>query len=55
MSHNAAVITGLIVMIALIVGLDVAFLRDHVALRLVVNVVIVAAYAVLYFAVVKRL
>lgn len=49
MGHNAAVILGLIVMVALIVGLDVAFLRDHFIFRLTVNVGIVLVFAVLYF------
>lgn len=35
-------------MAALIVVLDVAFLRDRFALRLVVNLGIVAVFAVLY-------
>ena len=37
-------------MVALIVILDVLFLRDHFWLRLIVNVGIVAAFAALYFA-----
>lgn len=48
MGHNVAVAIGLIVMISLIVGLDVAFLRDHFLLRLATNVCIVAVFAVLY-------
>jgi len=54
MGHNTAVVLGLVVMIALIVGLDVAFLRDHFALRLVVNVAIVAIFAVLYFSLLRN-
>lgn len=42
-------IVGLIIMILLIVGLDFFFLRDHFVLRLIINVVIVAAFAALYF------
>jgi Mg2+/citrate symporter len=49
MGHNVAVIVGLIVMVALIVGVDVAFLRDHFILRLIANVGIVLVFAVLYF------
>ena len=36
-------------MAALIVTLDVLFLRDHFWLRLIVNVGIVSAFAALYF------
>ena len=46
MSHTAVVAIGLIVMISLIVGLDVAFLRDRFALRLATNVSIVAVFLV---------
>ncbi|WP_310963869.1 hypothetical protein [Nocardioides terrisoli] len=48
MGHAAVVVIGLVLMVALIVGLDVAFLRDHFALRLVTNVAIVGVFAVLY-------
>lgn len=48
MGHTAVVILGLVVMIGLIVGLDIAYLRDHFVLRLLVNVGIVAVFAVLY-------
>ena len=37
-------------MVVLIVGVDVLFLRDHLWLRLVVNVGIVAVAAVIYLA-----
>lgn len=50
MDHAAAVVIGLTIMVALIVGLDVAFLRDHFVLRLVTNVAIVGAFALLYVA-----
>ena len=48
MGHRTAVVIGIVVMVALIVGLDVSFLRDHFVVRLVTNVCIVAAFAVLY-------
>ena len=51
---RTVVAVGLIVMIGLIAGLDVAFLRDHGALRLVVNVVIVAVFAGAYVLVRRR-
>lgn len=37
-----------LVMIALIVGIDLAFLRDSTVLRLVVNVGIVAVFGIVY-------
>jgi hypothetical protein len=51
---RAAVALGVVVMIGLIVGLDVAFLRHHAALRLVVNVAIVASFGVGYVLVKRR-
>lgn len=50
MGHTAVVVIGVLIMISLIVGLDVAFLRDHFALRLATNVTIVAVCAALYLA-----
>jgi hypothetical protein len=38
----------LVVMVATIVGVDVAFLRHHLIARLCTNVAIVAAFGVLY-------
>ncbi len=40
-------------MVAVIVGVDVAFLRERLWLRLVVNVVIVAAFLAIYMAVLR--
>ncbi len=54
MGHTTSVILGVIVMVALIVGLDVAFLRNHFVLRLIVNVAIVAIFAGLYFAFLRK-
>ncbi|BBH17006.1 hypothetical protein Back2_12930 [Nocardioides baekrokdamisoli] len=50
MSHTTAVVIGLVLMVALIVGLDVTFLRHHFGLRLAVNVLIVAVFAIIYLA-----
>lgn len=50
MGRTPVTILGIVLMVALIVGLDVAFLRDHFALRLIVNVGIVAIFAILYLA-----
>lgn len=44
----------IIVMVGLIVGLDVAFLRDHGVLRLLVNVAIVATFATAYLLLRRR-
>ena len=44
----------LIVMIGLIVGLDVTLLRDHVVLRLIVNVGIVLACGAIYLRFIAR-
>ncbi|MFC4244462.1 hypothetical protein ACFOYW_13885 [Gryllotalpicola reticulitermitis] len=54
MGRTAVAIIGLIVMIALIVGLDVVFLRHHFVVRLIVNVAIVAVFALFYFLVLHR-
>ena len=55
MGHTTAMVLSLIVMIGLIVGLDVAFLRDHFVLRLLTNIAVVAVFAALYFSVIKHL
>ncbi len=49
MGHTTVMTLGVIVMVTLIIGLDVAFLRDRFALRLIVNAAIVVVFAVLYF------
>lgn len=49
MGRTATVALGVIAMVALIVALDVLFLREHFWLRLAVNVGIVAVFAALYF------
>jgi len=54
MRHTATVIFGLIVMVALIVGLDVGFLRHDFTLRLIVNAGIVLVFAALYFSLRNR-
>ncbi|MDQ2845918.1 MAG: hypothetical protein M3Y77_06135 [Actinomycetota bacterium] len=50
MSKTLAVVILLVVMIVLIVGCDVLFLRDRFALRLAVNVGIVVVFGALYLA-----
>ncbi len=53
-SKTLAVVILLVVMIALIVGCDVLFLRDRFGLRLAVNVGIVVAFGAIYFAFLRR-
>lgn len=48
MTHDAFVAVYLLVMVALIVGLDAAFLRDRFRWRLVVNIVIVGVFLAAY-------
>lgn len=46
--RTATIVLGVLVMVALIVALDVLFLRDHFWLRLIVNVGIVVVFAAGY-------
>lgn len=52
--HSALTLAGVIVMVALIVGLDVSLLRHHFALRLAANVAIVVGFGLLYLVVRSR-
>ena len=45
---NAATLLYVLVMVALIVGVDVAFLQHRLWLRLVVNIAIVVAFLTVY-------
>jgi hypothetical protein len=49
MGRTAALVVGVLLMIAVIVTIDVLFLREHLWWRLVVNVGVVLASAALYF------
>lgn len=55
MGRIPATILGLVAMVALIVGLDISFLRDHFALRLLVNIGIVAVFGIIYLTLRNRL
>ncbi len=55
MGRAATIGIGVLVMVALIVALDVLFLRDHFWLRLIVNAGIVAMFAAAYFKFQSRL
>ena len=48
MKHDVFVVIYLVVMVALIIGLDVWFLRDHLWWRLATNVGIVVVFATVY-------
>ena len=50
MTKTLAVVILLVVMIVLIVGLDVLFLRDRFGLRLAVNIAIVLVFGAIYLA-----
>jgi hypothetical protein len=50
MTTHVHMVIFFVLMIACIVGADVAFLRDRFVLRLVVNIGIVALFAGIYFA-----
>lgn len=54
MNHTVFVVIYLVIMGALIVGLDILFLRDLFWLRLAVNVGIVAVFVLLYLLVFKN-
>ena len=49
MGRQVAVVLYVVAMAAVIVGVDVAFFRNHVWERLVVNVGIVLVFAAFYF------
>jgi hypothetical protein len=54
MLRNATVTIYILVMIALIIGVDVLFLKDRFWLRLFVNVGIVLVFVAIYFAVLRN-
>jgi Mn2+/Fe2+ NRAMP family transporter len=52
--RQAAIVLYLLAMVAVVVGVDVLFLRHHVWERLIVNVGIVLVFAVVYVTFLKR-
>ncbi|HVT70072.1 MAG TPA: hypothetical protein VHF26_20150 [Trebonia sp.] len=54
MGRQAAVVLYVLVMVALIVGADVLFLRHHFWLRLVTNVGIVLLFGAIYLWFLRR-
>jgi hypothetical protein len=51
--RQIATVLYLLAMIAIIVGVDVLFLKDHFTLRLIVNIGIVVVFIAGYFAFLK--
>lgn len=54
MGRQVATVLYLLAMVALIVGVDVLFLKDHFLARLLVNVGIVVVFAAGYFVFLRR-
>lgn len=54
MRRPAAVVLYVLAMVALVVGVDILFLRHHTLERLIVNVGIVFVFVVFYFRFLKR-
>jgi hypothetical protein len=52
--RQVAIVLYVLAMVAVVVGVDVLFLRHHIWLRLVTNVGIVLVFAVIYLIFVKR-
>jgi len=55
MAKNVYMVVFFVLMIGCIVGLDVLFLSNHFAARLIVNIAIVLVFAGIYFAFLKKL
>lgn len=49
MTRNLFRVLSIVVLIAVIVSVDLLFLRHHVATRLIVNIGIVVVFAIVYF------
>jgi hypothetical protein len=55
MAKNVYIVIFLLLMIACIVGVDALFLSHHFVARLLVNIAIVAVFALVYFVFLKDL
>ena len=55
MPRTIVIVLAVLVMIAIIVSVDVLFLKDYFWARLLSNIGIVAVFAVLYLTVLKKL
>jgi len=54
MAKDAYMVIYFLLMIVIIVGADILFLRDHFVARLIVNISIVAVFAAVYFMFLKN-
>jgi hypothetical protein len=54
MGRQAAVVLYVLAMVAVVVGLDILFFRNHFWPRLIVNVGIVLVFLAFYFGFLKR-
>ncbi|NHN34751.1 hypothetical protein G9U52_33925 [Paenibacillus sp. S3N08] len=54
MTGNLFRVLFIVVMIAVIVGVDILYLRHHFATRLIVNIGIVAVFVTVYFIFFKK-
>jgi len=54
MGRRAAIVLYVLALVAVVVGVDVLFLRHHFWERLIVNVGIVLVFAVVYLGFLKR-
>ena len=55
MAKHAYMVIYFLLMIVIIVGADVLFLRDHFVARLMVNIAIVVVFAAVYFVLLRKL
>lgn len=54
MGTKPGVVAYVIILVAVVVGVDVVFLRHHFLARLLVNIAIVLVFAPMYLAFVRR-
>lgn len=54
MPRNAYMVLYFVLMVGIIVGADLLFLRHHFVARLITNIVIVAVFAAVYFMFFRR-
>ena len=55
MAKHAYMVIYFLLMIVIIVGADVLFLRDHFVARLMVNIAIVVVFGAVYFVLLRKL
>ena len=54
MGRRTAVVFYVLALVAVVVGVDVLFLRNHIWVRLIVNVAIVGVFATVYLRFLKQ-